>query len=79
MTDVKLIISVAEEYYDRILEVSEDLQQLGMRVSQVLPEVGVMMGAIDETQVGLIFQVPGVGAVETEGGFQLAPPDAEIQ
>jgi hypothetical protein len=59
--------------------VAEQLRAAGMNVEQILSEVGIITGSAAADQLAALANVPGVVSVEAEQGFQLPPPDAEIQ
>jgi hypothetical protein len=79
MADIQLMISIEEAYDDRILEVVQVLESMGMQVRQVLPEIRVILGTIEEARMGELAQVEGIASIEIEQGFQLSPPDFNIQ
>lgn len=79
MSRVNLIISVDDEHRDRLLEVVEELQAAGMKVEQWMEQIGVVQGSVDSAQVGVLSRVKGVAHVEPLQGYQLAPPESDIQ
>ncbi|WP_414585011.1 ketohydroxyglutarate aldolase [Scytonema sp. PCC 10023] len=79
MSQVNLVISVDDEHKNQILEVMENLQAIGMKVEQSMPQIGVIVGSIDSTKVEEVSAVEGVAAVETSRSFQIAPPESDIQ
>ena len=79
MSQIKISISVDDAHVDQILEVAEGLRSLGMTVEQMLSIVGVISGSIDSEQVNRLYQVKGVQHIEPEQGYQLPPPDSDIQ
>ena len=79
MSKIKVLISVGDEYYDRLSEVAEKLQAAGMHVDQWLVEIGVLTGSISADKVSSLSQIEGVADVESSDEYQLAPPDSDIQ
>jgi hypothetical protein len=79
MSKVNLLISVNDKYREQILEVVKPLQASGMKIEQIMEQIGVITGSIDSAQVEGISQVEGVAAVEVSQQYQLDPPESEIQ
>ncbi|MBD2773009.1 ketohydroxyglutarate aldolase [Iningainema tapete] len=79
MSKINLLISVDDRHIEQILEVAQALQASGMKIEQLMEQIGVITGSIDSTQVEGISQIEGVAAVEVEQKYQLEPPESEIQ
>jgi hypothetical protein len=79
MSKIQLLISVNEEYKDRLPEVAENLQSAGMQVDQWLVGIGVITGSADSENIEQLRQMPGVAAIEAAAGYQIAPPDSDLQ
>lgn len=79
MSEVNVLISVSEEYRDRILDVMGALQAEGFQVEQGMIEIGVITGSIDAEKVNSLAHIAGVAEVEQATSFQLAPPDSDVQ
>ncbi|MFB2978397.1 hypothetical protein [Microseira sp. BLCC-F43] len=79
MSEVNLSVLVKDEYRERILEVVTALQADGMKVEQLMEQIGVIAGSIDSTKLPGIERIEGVSAVELAQGYQLEPPTSEIQ
>ncbi len=79
MSEVNLSVLVNDDYSDRILEVVAALQAGGMKVEQLMEQIGVITGSIDSTKVAEIERIEGVSAVELAQRYQLKPPSSEIQ
>ncbi|MBD2206236.1 ketohydroxyglutarate aldolase [Calothrix sp. FACHB-1219] len=79
MSKVTLLISVDDQYKQQILEVVKSLQASGMKIEQIMEQIGVITGSIDSAQIEGISQVEGVAAVEVSQQYQLDPPESEIQ
>lgn len=76
MPNIQLIISVDDAYVDRILEVLEKLQNVGMNVEEFMPALGVVTGSIDNSKIELLAQVDGVAHVEPSTEFRI--PEVDI-
>ena len=72
-------VTVADSHASDIDEVAGRLRDAGMQVDQVLGTLGVITGSIDATRIAALEQLDGVAAVEEQTGFQIAPPDADVQ
>jgi len=79
MSTIKVSVAIADAYIDQILKVVEALRAMGMDVEQVLPSVGVVNGSIALDQVNRFYQIDGVQHIEPEQGYQLAPPESDVQ
>lgn len=75
----RVTVTVADSHAGAVAEVAERLARAGAEVDQVLVAVGVITGSADEEQLAAIAAVEGVGGVEEQASFQLAPPDADVQ
>jgi hypothetical protein len=72
-------VTVADDHLGRIDEIVAELRREGMRVDQVLKEVGVITGSVPDDRLHALDAVPGVESVEGTTTFQLPPPDSPIQ
>jgi len=72
-------VTAADSHAGALDDLAARLRQAGMDVEQVLGALGVVTGSIDASQLAAIEALPGVGAVELQAGFQIAPPDADVQ
>lgn len=79
MSTITVLVSVRDNYHDRLPEVVQTLEAAGMTVEQCLVELGIIVGAIAPDRMEQIAQLAGVAAVEPETGYQLAPPESGIQ
>ncbi|MEB3293197.1 MAG: hypothetical protein VKJ24_08545, partial [Synechococcales bacterium] len=71
-------IAVDDAHLDRLEEILQALQAQGFQVTQTLPTLGVITGAIEENQLTALSQIPGI-QVEKEQTYQLPPPGSAIQ
>jgi hypothetical protein len=72
-------VSVADDCLDRFPAVVRAAEKAGLKVEQALEIVGIVSGSIESAKLEDLARVPGVAAVERSRGFQLPPPDSEIQ
>lgn len=72
-------VTVADSHAGDVDEVAERLRDAGMQVDQVLATLGVITGSVDSAQISVLEALPGVAAIEPQTGFQIAPPDADVQ
>ncbi len=79
MAKVSLLVSVDDEHLDRFSEVVRGVEDAGMEVEQKLEDLGVLTGSIDSEKVEALRQVEGVSHVEESRGFQIPPPDSDVQ
>jgi len=76
---VSLLVSVDDEHLDRFSEVVRGVEDLGMEVEQKMEDLGVLAGSIDSERVEALRRVEGVSHVEESRGFQIPPPDSDVQ
>ncbi|MEB3179086.1 MAG: ketohydroxyglutarate aldolase [Nostocaceae cyanobacterium] len=79
MSQVNLTVAVKDSHLDRMPEVIQKLQSVGMKVEESLSPMGIVIGSCSQAQVEVLRHVEGVAGVEPQGQYQLAPPNADIQ
>ncbi len=79
MTTVSLLVSVTEEYLDRMPEIVQTLESIGMTNIQSMEAVGVITGSLDDSKVSDVSDIEGVAQVKPSREIQILPPDSEIQ
>lgn len=79
MANVNLLVSVSQDYLDRMPDIVQNLQSLGMTNIKSMEAVGVITGSLDENKVADVSRVEGVAQVEPERKVQIPPPDSAIQ
>jgi len=79
MANVQVTVSIADDHLDRLLEVAEDLQEHGMKIDQVMDQVGVVTGSCPSGDLPALRRVPGVEHVESAQTFRLSPPHSRLQ
>jgi hypothetical protein len=79
MSKVKISVCVKDDHIDHMLKVTEDLKSAGMDIEHTMPNIGIVDGSIESNQVEKLYQIVGVDSVESEQGYQLAPPNSPVQ
>lgn len=79
MSTITVLVSVRDDYHDRVPEVVQTLEAAGMTIDHCLVELGIIVGAIAPERMEPLSRLAGVAAIEPETGYQLAPPDSGIQ
>lgn len=77
MHDVTL--TVADDHVGKIVEVAAAARAAGMRVDQVLDQVGVICGTAPEGCAPRLQALDGVDAVELGETYLVNPPDSPVQ
>jgi TolA-binding protein len=75
MSQVQVSVFVDNAHLPQIEQVSQQLQSSGMNVEQILASIGVINGSIPSD----LDQIEGEQSVELQQGYQLAPPNSELQ
>lgn len=76
---VSVIITVQEQYLNRVPQVVHELENVGLTVDQVLGTLGQVIGHATEPHVSGLSGVIGVESVVPERRIVIAPPDSGIQ
>lgn len=66
MSTVNLMISVDDEHIEDISSIAQKLRKEGLCVCQMLDEVGIITGTIDEGAMGRLRNVSGISAIERQ-------------
>ncbi len=72
-------VTVDDQHVGAIADVAEALRATGMQVEQVLGDVGMVLGTIDDGSEQSVRAVDGVQSVDPSLHFQVPPPDSPIQ
>ena len=75
----KITVLVDDDHVAQLDGVAKQLSAAGMKVEQVLADIGLITGSVASERRAALEVVPGVAGVEGEQTFQLPPPDAEVQ
>ncbi|WP_146111778.1 hypothetical protein [Arthrobacter sp. MYb227] len=76
---VSVIITVQEQYLNRVQQVVQELENVGLTVDQVLGTLGQVIGHATEPRVSGLSGVSGVESVVPERRIVIAPPESGIQ
>ena len=77
MTQVS--ITVDDAHLDTMGQVVAALRARGLRVEQVLDELGIITGSVAQGRHAALEAVDGVAAVVQEQQYRLPPPDSPVQ
>ena len=58
---------------------TEGLRAAGMKVSQVMDDLGIVTGSIDSAELQRLSAVEGVASVERAREVGIPPPDSPVQ
>jgi hypothetical protein len=75
----RVTVTVHDDQLAEIDQLADRLRAAGMRVDQVLSNIGVITGALPQEKRSAVREMPGVAAVEEETTFRISPPDADVQ
>jgi hypothetical protein len=75
---VEVIVSIADAYLDQAHKVVQRCRRAGLRVKELLEEIGIVYGSIDTTKIATLRRVTGVAAVEESRQIQLPPDNADV-
>ncbi|MGX5714832.1 hypothetical protein [Arthrobacter sp. MAHUQ-56] len=75
---VNINVTVHQDYVSAIADVADALRARGMQVEQVLA-MGFITGSAPDDCLQDLKSVSGVQSVDEELGYQLPPPDEDIQ
>lgn len=79
MSQIKISVAVDDAHLSQIQQISEQLQSSGMNVEKILSSIGVINGLVESNQLDSLYQIEGIQSIEPQQGFQLAPPNSNIQ
>ena len=68
-----LLVSISDDHLDRVDGIVKRLEAEGMEVRHLLPELGTVTGAIDDSRVEVLNSIDGVAAVEAAREVEIAP------
>lgn len=77
MPDITVLIH--DRWLTRIPDLVARLREAGMTVASVEERIGVVTGSALQEALRSISGVEGVAAVEASRGFQLPPPESDLQ
>jgi hypothetical protein len=74
---VDVVISVQDGY--SLEDVARRLEAAGLERAESLPELGLLTGWADDSQLQELARLEGVATVEAARDFRLPSPDATVQ
>lgn len=74
----RVIVSIDDRHLPRIQDVARQLTSAGLQIDQILDGLGMITGSMDESCRSTAGQIPGVAAIETEGGVDIGPPGSVV-
>jgi hypothetical protein len=75
----RVTVIVDDAQLAKIDELADRLRNAGMRVEQVLGEIGMITGSLPPEHRERVRTMPGVAGVEDEVTFHAPPPDEDVQ
>ena len=75
----RVSVSVDDEHLDAMAAVADALRGQGMRVEEVMDQLGIISGVVPDSARESVMGVEGVVSVDDSQGFQLPPPDSPVQ
>jgi hypothetical protein len=75
----RVSVSVDDEHLEAIGAVVDALRGQGMRVEQVMDQLGIISGVVPEGAHAALMGVEGVVSIDESQGYQLPPPDSPVQ
>ena len=76
---VQVLVSVDDEHLPKMRQVVERCKAAGLDVEQALDQIGAITGSVDPGKIGALSKVAGVVSVERSGGYDIGPPDSDLQ
>ncbi|MCU0490703.1 MAG: hypothetical protein MUD01_03755 [Chloroflexaceae bacterium] len=79
MSMVEVSVALADMYIDELPRITRRCRRAGLRVTQQLPEVGIIIGTVDSTNIEKLARIEGVASVEQSRSLGVPPPESEVQ
>jgi hypothetical protein len=76
---IDVTVLIAEAYLDQVVVVVRRCRHVGLRVKEILAEIGIVQGAINPARLEALAKVDGVAAVEEVRSYKLPPVDSDLQ
>ena len=78
MADIAVKIVLDDEHLGQCDKMSVALENIGVKVEEVISELGVIFGKADEKLMPMMLDIDGVLEVEPEDIYQLPPMSEDI-
>jgi hypothetical protein len=75
----RIPVRIALEEGQDIKSIVNQLRSAGLKIEQVMDQVGAISGSVDSNALQKIRKIKGVASVEESTSFQIPPPDSEVQ
>lgn len=79
MTTVEVLLSVQDDYLEQMPALVEKLRAAGLRNIQSLAAIGIITGAVEETNLADLALIEGIAQVQRSQEHRLPPEDAAMQ
>lgn len=76
---LSIIVSVSEAFEDRLEDVLQRLRARGMAIDEVMSDLNLVAGTVDESKMSDLASLDGVSKVEQARSFKIAPPSSDTQ
>ena len=76
---IPVVLSVTDEYMDRLSEVLAAASMAGFVAEHVLSDLGTVVGSIDPVAMDTVAALPGVASIERQRSPGTGPPDSGVQ
>ncbi len=73
MARISMTVTLDDEHLARAQQVSDALEDLGLTVERVMPEIGVITGSGEEALLDRLRALDGVAEARPESGVRLPP------
>ncbi len=76
---VEVVVTATENCLSDLQPLVSRLKDKGLKVSEVMQNLGIISGKVAEADLLLLNSVAGVAAVEVGGTVQVSPPQSDLQ
>lgn len=76
---VQVLVSVDGEHLPKLGKIVERCKAAGLDVDQTLDQIGTITGSVAPGKIAALSKVAGVVSVERAGGYDIGPPDSDLQ
>ncbi|NKC12038.1 MAG: hypothetical protein GKR94_07495 [Gammaproteobacteria bacterium] len=71
------VVLVEKSDVETVRRVRDDIERIGFAVEQSIPEIGTLIGSLDESQIEALRMTSGVTEVSVEDTITLNPPEGD--
>jgi hypothetical protein len=75
----RIPVRIALEEGQDIKSIVNQLRSAGLKIEQVMDQVGAISGSVDSKALQKIRKIKGIARVEEASTYQIPPPDSEVQ